>query len=230
MKTLAIMVSLLILSACGASHEQSWVSMQTQGQSSGSVKASSHFVSVSFSAQAEQQQQTTGQLKQRIAAFENWAQEGNFKVVAQQHDLRPVYEYNKGEGRQLVGYKASQSFTLESLSAQDYQRVLQELPKFQPEQFRLTKVEATEGEQQQLKQRLIDEAYAEAKRTAQALLQSGELCHLQPHEIVVNSAQPVSPMMMRMESSNQGAMHKSHTEEEQSVQLNVSWRAQTCID
>lgn len=230
MKVLMLAFSLMLLSACGTSQDESWVTLQTQGKSSDSVVATRHFVTVNFSSEAKQQEQTTQQLKERITAFESWAQEHGFDVVANRHELRPTYEYSKENGRQLTGYKASQSFTLESLSTEGYQIALQQLPRLKPEQFRLSKVEASKQDQQALKQRLIRTAYEDAEQTARGLMESGSLCRLAPTDIVVHNSQSVSPMMMRMESANQSAMHKSQAEEEQSIQLQVSWRAKPCSD
>ncbi|EAT12709.1 SIMPL domain-containing protein [Bermanella marisrubri] len=222
---------IVLISACNIEEKSQWTVIDTHGVSNGSAIATSHTVSVNFNSEALGQSEASQALKKQIAEFEIWANKRAFKVVPKQHSLRPMYQYHKEEGRELVGYIAEQQFLLEELSPGDYQIVLKELPSLNPSQLSLQSVEASEEAQSKLKAELISKAFDDAKATAKAMQDSAGLCGLQVASMnVQKSGLHATPIMMRMETQADGVMHKAQAEQEQSIHLQVSWRAKPCAD
>ena len=225
--TALISLPLFALGGCDFQYSGSETLIKTQARVTADVQASAYEVDVAFKAEESEQALAMASLTKSIQPFEAWIDEERLSIKGGSAQLSGIYQYNPNEKRKLVAYEAMQRFTLTDLDFAQYQKVMGKVPEFKPHNIQLQAVVASESEKAEVKTRLIQSAFGQAKQKAMAMVETAGLCDLSVIEMTEHMQDHANPRMMRMAMAEE-AVHGAESKQTLTLNMQVNWQASPC--
>lgn len=229
MKKISLALILIGLYGCsGESASNAVTSLNTSAQHQLEIQASEYAVQVAFMGKGEDQKMALDTLAERVPPFESWAKAQGYSLTGGPFEQFPRYDYRQGEGRQLIGYEARQTFHLKGLSFSQYQDVISQASRFMPDSVQMMGVKASEADRAAAQQVLTDTVFNLNRRKAEAIAKSANLCGLSVRSIQEQSHAAAMPRMMKMEMADSASIHSAESKQTLNLTLMVEWNAYTC--